>query len=172
MEEETSFFGGQRAILLNSHTYSLLFPSLTIDNSHTTQVSPSFSSKLRAPALLLHVSLVDCFETHISSAQNESYNISKHQGNLRCLSTSNPVQVVYLCLGYNLSKLELHPRSVVISKRAEVSPAHSSPYSLLHVDFPCSDNQGCFLNVAQFSVLYNISKDGGHTTSLGHSDVV
>ncbi|CAL8083926.1 unnamed protein product [Prunus armeniaca] len=48
------------------------------------------------------------------------------------------------------------------------STAH---YSLLHVDLPCFDVQDCFLNVAQFSVLYNIYKDGGHTTSLGLSDI-
>ncbi|CAL9024455.1 unnamed protein product [Prunus brigantina] len=58
-------------LLLPQYSYSLLFPSLTIDNSHRTQISPLFSSKMRAPALLLHVSLVDCFETHISSARIE-----------------------------------------------------------------------------------------------------
>ncbi|CAL9018336.1 unnamed protein product, partial [Prunus brigantina] len=58
----------------NSHTYSLLFTSLTLDNSHTnTSFHISFSSKLRAPALLLHVSLVNCFETHIFSARNEIF---------------------------------------------------------------------------------------------------
>ncbi|KAI5318466.1 hypothetical protein L3X38_038174 [Prunus dulcis] len=139
-----------------------------------------FSSKLRAPIVHFHVRPVQRLRTAPSVAQTrKSKDLALHVSFQCSFHKSSFTKVVPQVENSNISKTQRNWTSVNIRNRVQGETGHlflhyalEYRYSLLHVDFPCSDDKASFIRVAQSCALCNISKYRGHPATVPLSAVV